>query len=392
MEQVRGRPLIYLDNACMSLKPQAVIDAIIDYYRSGSGCHGRTDHLFGRRTTERYDRAREAIRKFLGAGSTREIVFTRNATESINLVARGLRMAAGERVLTTDIEHNSNLVPWHVLAAERGIVHRIVSTRADTTFDLEALAAAFAEGPVRLVSVLMTSNLTGVDFPVADICRIAHAHGALVMVDAAQAPLTHAIDVRAMGADFLALSSHKMLGPTGVGILYLREDLVDSVEPLVVGGEAVLDTTRDSHRVAPSPDRFEAGLRDYAGAYGAAAAARYVGELGPERIRAHVVSLNARATAGLLGIDGVRLLGPEDPSLRNGILNVVIDGIPPADLSRLLNDGANLMVRHGKHCVHSWYHHMDIPDSLRISFGPYNTEHEVDELVDHTNRILRHFR
>jgi cysteine desulfurase/selenocysteine lyase len=391
-ERSGSHAAVYLDNACMTLKPTAVIDAISDWYRRRAGCHGRTDHLFGQRTTEAFDGAREVLRSFVGAGHVRQIVFTRNATESINLVARGLDLKKGDVVLGSGLEHNSNLVPWQVLVEEREVKREIVRVRPDTTFDLDAYMRRIAAGGVRLVSVLHTSNLTGVTFPVAAIIEAAHRNGALVLLDAAQAPMTCALDVAALDVDFLAMSSHKMLGPTGFGILYIADRHLDRLKPLVTGGETVLDTTYATRRIAPAPDRFEAGLQDYAGASGAAAAALYVQKLGPARIHDHVVSLNARATEGLSRLGGMRILGPADPLARGSILNFVAERMPPQDLSRLLNDAAGIMVRFGRHCVHSWFNETRTPDSVRVSFGPYNTMAEVDFLVDHIGRILKHFR
>lgn len=391
-ERVAGRPVTYLDNACMTLKPRAVIDAVVGYYTKASGCHGRSDHTFGQRATELYDNARTGIRKFIGARHDREVVFTRNATESINVVARGIGLGPKDAVLCSDLEHNSNLVPWQVLKEDLGVRHLTVPTRADTSFDLDALARALQGGAVRLVSVLHTSNLTGVTFPVAEIVELAHRHGARVLVDAAQATLTHRLDVRRLDADFLALSVHKMLGPTGTGVLYIRDDLLEQVRPLVTGGETVLDTTYTGRDMAAAPDRFEAGLQDYAGVAGAGAAAGYVANLGVDAIRAHVAALNAEATRRLLALPGVRVLGPEDPALRGSILNFVAERIQAADLSRILNESSGIMVRAGRHCVHSWYNATLTPDSVRLSFGPYNTMAEVEFVIDTMGDVLRHFR
>lgn len=391
-ERVRGNPVVYLDNACMTLKPEPVIEAMVRYYRSGPGCHGRTDHLFGRRTTEVYDGAREEMRRFLGAKGAPDVVLTRNTTESINVVSRGLGLGSGDVVLSSGLEHNSNLLPWQVLAEDDGVEHRVFTVKPDTTFDPDAFREALDAGGVKLVSVLWTSNLTGVSFPVGDICEMAHARGALVLLDAAQVPLCHAIDVGRLGVDFLALSVHKMLGPTGVGILYVAPRHQDRIRPLVVGGETVLDATYTHRRMAPAPDRFEAGLRDYAGAAGAAAAARYVTALGPGRVREHLVRLNTAATQKLLAMDGIRLLGPEDPEARGGILNFVARGIRSEDITRILNEAATVMVRFGRHCVHAWYNAVDIPDSVRVSFGPYNTLEEVERFVAHLGEVLTRFR
>jgi len=391
-ETSRGRPVVYFDNACMTLKPTPVLDAMQAYYRTSPGCHGRSNHLFGRRTTEAYDGARKRLQRFLGAARPHEVIFTRNATEAINLVASGLGLGVGDVVLTSDVEHNSNLLPWQRLAKRSGVRHRVVPGRPDTTFDLDAYAGLLREGGVKLVSVLHTSNLSGVTFPVDDVVELAHRHGAQVLLDAAQAPLTHALDVKRWGVDYLALSAHKMLGPTGFGLLYARADRQAGLEPLLVGGETVQDTTYVSSEPAPAPDRFEAGLQDYAGAVGAAAAADYVQKLDPAAIRRHVVALNARATHALLALDRVQLVGPADPALRGSVLTFVAEGMRSEDLARVLDEGAGIMVRFGKHCVHSWFNARKVPDTVRVSFGPYNTPDEVDLFVEHVTRVLRHFR
>lgn len=391
-ERVRGNAVVYLDNACMTLKPEPVVEAMVRYYRTGPGCHGRTDHLFGLRTTKLYDGARAEMGRFLGAERAQDVVFTRNTTESINMVSRGLGLGPGDVVLSSGLEHNSNLLPWQVLAEDDGVTHRVFAVKQDTTFDLEAFREGLEAGGVRLVSVLWTSNLTGVTFPVEAICEMAHRHGALVLLDAAQVPLSHAIDVGRLDVDFLALSVHKMLGPTGVGVLYVAPRHQEKIRPLVVGGETVLDATYTDRRMAPAPDLFEAGLRDYAGAAGAAEAARYVTALGPDRVREHLVSLNAAATEKLLSMDGIRLLGPEDPGARGGILNFVARGIRSEDITRILNEAASVMVRFGRHCVHAWYNAADIPDSVRVSFGPYNTLDEVERFVSHLGEVLIRFR
>jgi len=391
-ERIAGREVVYLDNACMTLKPRAVIDAIVGYYTRASGCHGRSDHAFGRRATELVDGARAEVRRFIGAKHDREVIFTRNTTEAINLVARGIGLAPKDAVVCSDIEHNSNLVPWQVLKEDVGIRHLVVPTRPDTTFDLDALSRTLAGGGVRLVSMLHTSNLTGVTFPVAQIVEIAHKHGARVLVDAAQSMLTHPLDVRRLGADFVAFSVHKMLGPTGVGVLYVRDDLLETLKPLVTGGETVLDTTYAGREIAGAPDRFEAGLQDYAGIAGAGAAVKYVAHLSQDRIREHVTALNAAATEGLMALPGVRVLGPADPAARGAILNFIVERMQAADLSRILSEASGIMVRAGRHCVHSWYNATLAADSVRVSFGPYNTRDEVEYLVRTAGDVLRHFR
>jgi cysteine desulfurase/selenocysteine lyase len=387
--QYKGRPVVYLDNACMTLKPEAVLRAEAEHGRVSPGCHGRTDHLFGLAATNAYDEARADLARFIGAREPGEVIFTRNTTEGINLIAAGLGMKEGDVVVASGLEHNSNLLPWQILAERSGVGHEVVPVRPDTTFDLEAYENVLRSKRVRLVSVLHTSNLSGVTFPVERIAELAHRHGALVLLDAAQAALTHRLDVQAWGADFLALSAHKMLGPTGMGLLFIRKELQGRVRPLLSGGETVTDTTYRSRTMAAGPDRFEAGLQNYAGAAGAAAAARYVAGLGPENILAHVVSLNEAFSSSLLSHRKARLIGPSEAARRGGICNFTIDGADSYAVAKALNRNGGIMVRAGKHCVHSWYHATGTADSVRVSFGPYNTKDEVERLLPALRRWLR---
>ena len=383
---------VYLDSACMTLRPRAVLRAMERYYAELAGCHGRTGHSFGERTTEAFDGARAELARFFGVAEPQELLFVRNATEAINLVASGVAWQRGDMVLGSAIEHNSNLLPWQRLRNERGVGYLVAPVHDDTTLDLERFDDLLETPGLRLVSVLACSNLTGVSFPLRRIVEAAHARGVLVMVDAAQAGLHAELDLHELGVDFCAVSSHKMLGPTGFGMLYVRRRHLEALRPLVVGGETVLDASYETHRPAPSPHRFEAGLQDYAGALGAAAAARYLGGLGRAAVRDHLVRTNRRASEGIQQLPGVRILGPADPEARAGILNMVIDGIPARDVARVLDASHGLMLRSGRQCVHAWYGATGTPDSLRASFGPYNTLAEADLLVETLGLVLRHFR
>ena len=389
--KVKGKPVVYLDNACMSLKPKCVVDAMNDYYYSYPGCHGRTTYYFGRRTTEEFDRARRRLAELINAPQARELLFVKNTSEGINLVSHSLPFSEGDVVVTTNVEHNSNLLPWQVLKRRKGVEHRIVHLADDLTFDRSAFEEAMSS-EVRLVSVVQTSNLTGVSVPVKEIAKIAHRYGALVMVDGAQSVAHSRIDVQELGIDILVFSVHKMMGPTGVGVVWAKEEVLNKMEPFIVGGETVLNTFYDSYVPAGLPDRFEAGLQNYAGAIGAGVAAEYLMDLGPEAVHEHEVTLNHIMTERLEGIDGLRIIGPDAPDLRGGILNIYVDGMKSLEIARILDQSNNIMVRAGYLCVHSWYNARDLPHSVRASVYVYNTPGECELFADVLTKLLKHYR
>lgn len=387
----KKKPVVYLDNACMTLKPKSVTDAIMDYYHKFPGCHGRTNHLFGAETTKSYDRAREKIRKFFNAAYFEEIVFVRNSTEGLNILANTIDFQPGDIVVTSDIEHNSNLLPWQNLEKNKGIKRIIVPTNDDTTFNIDTFRESIDE-KVKLVSILYTSNLTGVSFPVEDIIHTAHQKGAMVCLDAAQSGLYCPIDVQKLNVDFLVTSIHKMWGPTGVGILYGKKEHLEQLPQFLTGGETIYDTTYESATTADLPDKFEAGLQNYAGVAGAGAAIEYIKKVSQEKIKSQVQELNAYASSKIAEITGIKLLGPESPALRSSIINMLLDGIDAADAAKILNESENIMVRFGKHCVNSWFNKRKLPDSLRVSFSAYNTFEEIDALTAALKNIMKFFK
>ncbi len=391
-QKIHGRSPVYLDTACMSLKPVHVLNAIRSYYLNYTSCHGRVFHRFGRLVTERYDAARERFRRFLNAAKSKEIVFVRNTTEGINLVARGFPFSTGDVVLTSDIEHNSNLLPWQRLVKETGVELRIFKTNADTTFNLESFEAALAQGNVRMVAVTAQSNLSGVSFPVNEIVKKSHKTGAVVLIDAAQAVPSNSVDVRKLAVDFLVFSVHKMMGPTGIGVLYGKEESLNKLAPLVTGGETIKDTTYTGSVPAELPDRFEAGLQNYAGVIGAAAAVDYLTERCLADLKKHETQLNAIMTEEVLKIPGVRILGPVEPERRNGLLNFSIEDLEAHDLARLLDEIDFIMVRAGKQCVHSWFNATGAPDSLRASVYAYNTVDEAALFGRRVRELAKHLR
>jgi cysteine desulfurase / selenocysteine lyase len=384
----RGKPIIYFDNACQSLRPKSVIDAISQYYLTNSACSGRSMHHLAAEVTHNVDKARNTIAKFLGASRKEEIVFIRNTTEGINLVSHSLRLQKGDVVLITDKEHNSNLIPWQVLAQKQGVILRLVPSQEDNTFDMEAYEKLLDKG-VKLVSFGYTSNLDGVSLPVTEIIKKAHQNGSLVLLDAAQAAPHRLLNLKALDADFLALSGHKILGPSGTGVFYGKYRHLEELDPFLVGGDTVQSSTYTSCQFLPPPEKFEAGLQDYAGIIGLGAAANYLQEIGFDAIQRQELLLNQSITAGIKEIPGLKLIGPQDPVLRGGIIAFYIDGIDSHRIALMLDQMSNILVRSGQHCVHSWFNAHHIQGSVRASLYFYNTQEEADLFVKSLTRIRK---
>ncbi len=384
----RGRPApVYLDSACMSLVPRPVLRAMEEYYTQYPGCAGRSLHRFAEQVGARYEGARERFAKFLGRKDPSGVVFLRNATEAINLVAQGLPWKKGDRVVISDREHNSNLVVWQRLAAERGIRIEVVPLPDHDPFDDAALEDHLGGG-VRLVSLFHTSNLDGSTLPVRAIAERAHDRGAMVMIDGCQAAPHRAVDLDRLGVDFYAVSGHKMLGPTGTGVLAADPSALIQLRPLLLGGETVEATTLDSHELRPPPHRFEAGLQNYAGVLGARAALDYLSEVGLEAIEAQQRSMNTIVSRALASEPRVHLLGPAAPADRPSIFAFALDGIDPHDAALFLDEGHGVMVRSGLHCVHSYYAARGLPGNVRASFYLYNDRADAEALVAGVEELL----
>jgi len=390
-QKISGRPVVFLDSACMTLKPNQVVAAMVEYYQKYPGCHNRASHRFGRITTEKCNDVREHIRKFFNARSSKEIIFVRNTTEAINILSHCLDLRQGDAVITSDLEHNSNLIPWMVLNKKKGVVHKIVHTREDLTFDLGAFRSAIDE-KTKLVSIPHTTNISGTTAPVKEIAEIAHRFGALVAIDAAQSAPHRKVDVRQLDVDFMMVSFHKMLGPTGIGILYGKESLLSKMPQFLLGGETVLDVSYDSFVAADVPDKFEAGLQDYAGIIGTGAALSYLEELGFDDISENDRRLNALLTEEMKGTPGLKIIGPEDPAKRASIFNFYIDGMDSHEVARVLDEGNNIMVRSGTHCVHSWFNAHKVPHSVRASIYLYNDEQDILKFSKTLKDIIRYFK
>ncbi len=378
---------VYLDSACMSLVPQAVVDAMASYYRDFPGCAGRSLHRFAEEVGRRYEATRTAFAGRLGVREAERIVFVRNSTEAINLVGQGLAWRRGDRVLVSDREHNSNLIVWQRLAAERGIRLEILPLDDGGGFDGDALDERLARG-VRLVSLFHTSNLDGRTLPVAEIVERAHDRGARVLLDGCQAAPHAPVAVDRLGVDYYAVSGHKMLGPTGTGVLAAAPGRLGELRPLLVGGETVAWSTLADHELRPPPHRFEAGLQNYAGIVGAGAALDYLARLDPAEMAAHERALNERVSRAFADEPRVQLLGPADPAARPTLVAFTLQGIDPHDAALFLDEASGVMVRSGRHCVHSWYAERGLAGNVRASFYLYNRPEDADALVAGVRELL----
>ena len=387
-------PVAYLDNACVTLRPQGVIDAIADYYTKTPGCGGRSVHRYGTEVSRTISRSRKKLQGFINAPSINEIVFTRNATHSLNQIAKGLSWKKDDIVLTTDREHNSNLVPWLQLEEEQGVDHRVVASNPDNTFDLEGFEAACADAgkQLRMVSVSHVGNLDGIETPVREIAKIAKDYDALVCIDGAQSAPHMPVDVQDLDIDFFAFSIHKMLGPSGMGGLWGKEELLNSMRTIQSGGQTVKTSHYDGMEWASSPSKFEGGLGHFAGMMATGAAIDYLSALDMQQVHEHEVKLNRIMSEGVKDLQGVSIIGPEDSSQRGGICSLLLDEkLPAHDIALLLDEVSGVMVRSGQHCVHSWFNDRGYSGSLRASAYFYNTEEDVKRFVDTFSEAVQAF-
>jgi cysteine desulfurase/selenocysteine lyase len=384
----------YLDNACVTLKPDCVIDAITEYYTKYPGCGGRSVHSYGTQVAKKVSDSRRSLASFFNAPSVNEVIFTKNATQSINQIAHGMKWSEGDVVLTTDREHNSNLVPWLQLEQEQGIDHRVVPSNADNTFDLESFEEICSEvgNKLKLVSMGHVGNLDGVSTPIKEIAKVTHDHGAIIAVDGAQSLPHMKVDVQDLDIDFIAFSIHKMCGPSGMGALWGKSDLLDDLRPIHSGGQTVVTSNYDSLQWAKPPARFEGGLGNFSGMIGAGAAIDYLAKLDMDAVQEHEVKLNKIMTLGVKDLNGIEIIGPEDAKLRGGICSLLLHELPVHDIAILLDEAAAVMVRSGQHCVHSWFNNRGHTNgSLRASAYMYNTEEEAKLFSDTLEEIVNAF-
>lgn len=388
--QVHGRRLVYLDNGATTQKPQAVIDAEARYYRESNANIHRGVHWLSQHSTDLYDRSRERVRGFLNARHPEEIVFTRGTTEAINLVAASWgrnNLKAGDEILLSGLEHHSNIVPWQMVAEQTGAVIRVIPVTDDGELDMRAYAGLLNER-TRFVGACHVSNALGTINPVADIVRQAHDIGAVVLIDGAQAVAHQAVDVQALGCDFYVFSGHKLYGPTGTGALYGRKALLDAMPPWQGGGDMIHTVSFERSTYAETPQKFEAGTPNIAGAIALDAAIAYVQEVGLEHIAAHEDALLQYAGAALAGIPGLRFIGQARE--RAAIVSFVVDGIHPHDLGTIL-DMEGVAIRAGHHCAMPLMTRFGLPGTARASFALYNTFEDIDTLVAGLHKARRLF-
>jgi cysteine desulfurase/selenocysteine lyase len=387
-----GTPLVYLDNAASTQRPRQVLEAMNHVYEHTYSNVHRGIHRLSEQCTALYEQARDTVRHFVGAAEREEIVFTRGTTESINLVARSwgdANLGEGDEILLTLMEHHANIVPWQQLAERTGALIRWVSLTDDGRLDLTDLQRRLTDR-TRLVAVAAVSNVLGTINPVAQIARLAHDANALLLVDAAQSAPHQPTDVQSLGADFLAFSGHKLLGPTGVGVLYGRRELMEAMPPYSGGGSMIRRVTLDGFEPAELPAKFEAGTPPIVEAIGLAAAIEYLERVGLSAIHDHEQRLAVRAHELLAGIEGLRFLGPA-PEHKAGIVSFTVDGLHPHDAAQLL-DGDGIAVRAGHHCAMPLHKHLKIPASTRASFYLYNTPDEVEQLATALTAAQQRFR
>lgn len=386
-----GVPLVYLDSTATAQKPLAVINAMDDYYRRSNANIHRGVHTLAEEATTLYEQAREKIAQFIHAPAARQVVYTRNATESINLVAYTWARAnikAGDLVILTEMEHHSNLVPWHMLQAERGIRLEFIPVTEQGLLDLEEYKRLLTQG-ARLVSFTHMSNVLGTINPAAEMIRWAHEAGALTLVDGAQSVPHFTVDVQALDVDFMAFSAHKMCGPTGIGALYGKAALLEAMPPFLGGGDMIREVHLRSFKPNALPYKFEAGTPAIAEAVGFGAACDYLTAIGMDAIAAHEHEITEYALERLEEIPGVKLFGPGAQD-KGGVAAFTLEGIHPHDVAQIL-DGDGVAVRAGHHCAQPLHEKFNIPATSRASFYLYSTKDEVDQLVNGIYKVKKYF-
>ena len=394
---VYGKPLVYLDNAATTQKPLCVLDAMRNEYLNVNANVHRGVHYLSQQATDLHEAAREAVREFINARKTEEIVFTRGTTEAINLVASSFCeafMHEGDEVIVSAMEHHSNIVPWQLQASRRGIVLRVLPMSDDGILQTDRLEQLIND-KTRLISVAHVSNVLGTVNPVKEIVRIAHSHDVPVLVDGAQSTPHFTVDVQDIGCDFFAFSGHKMYGPTGIGVLYGKEEWLEKMPPYQGGGEMIESVSFDRTTFGQLPFKFEAGTPDFVATHGLATAIRYVSELGMDNIRQHEQQLTDYCMQQLQGIDGIRIYGPrssgsQSSALKDAVVSFNVGSIHHLDIGTLL-DRLGIAVRTGHHCAQPLMDRLGVQGTVRASFALYNTKEEIDSFVAALRRVVQMF-
>ncbi|MFT8467882.1 aminotransferase class V-fold PLP-dependent enzyme [Acetobacter syzygii] len=389
-EKVHDRPLVFLDSAASAQKPSAVIDSMANTMRHQYANIHRGLHWMSERTTEAYEGVRDLVAGFLNAPSREEIVFTRNSTEAINLVAHsfGALLRPGQAVLISQMEHHANLVPWQMLRDRAGIELRIAPITDDGDLDMEAYKALLADGKVGLVAITHMSNVLGTITPASQIAEVAHAAGALVLFDGSQAVVHHKTDVQALDADFYTFTGHKLYGPTGIGVLWARRALLEQMPPFLGGGDMISTVTFERSTWANIPHKFEAGTPAIVETIGLGVAIEWVSQVGFDAIAAHEAALTAHALQRLATVPGLKIVG--NPRMRGGVVSFTMDDVHPHDIATLL-DRNGIAIRAGHHCAEPLMRRLGLSATARASFGIYTQKEEIDVLADTLVRIRDFF-
>lgn len=388
--EVYGKPLVYLDNAATTQKPLCVLDAMRDEYLNVNANVHRGVHYLSQQATDLHEAARETVRRFINANSTSEVIFTRGTTEGLNLVASSFveeMMSEGDEVIVSVMEHHSNIVPWQLQAAKHGIAIRVIPMDDSGKLDLEAYEALFSER-TRLVSVAQVSNVLGTVNPVKEMARIAHNHGVPIMVDGAQSTPHFSVDMQDMDCDFFVFSGHKMYGPTGIGVLYGKEDWLDRLPPYQGGGEMIESVSFEKTTFERLPFKFEAGTPDYVATHGLATAIEYLERIGMDNIAAHEHELTEYCMKRLAEIEGMRLLGTVPG--KDAVISFLVGDIHHLDMGTLL-DRLGIAVRTGHHCAQPLMIRLGVQGTVRASFALYNTKEEIDVLANGIERVSKMF-
>ncbi|MBO0439605.1 cysteine desulfurase [Candidatus Enterococcus ikei] len=382
-QEVNDEPLVYLDNAATTQKPKAVLDRLTYYYEHDNANVHRGVHTLAERATKDYEEAREKVRAFINAKETAETLFTRGTTTSLNWVAKSygdLAVEAGDEIVISYMEHHSNIIPWQQLAGRKGATLKYIEITADGFLDMESAKKQITD-KTKIVSIAHVSNVLGVINPVTELAELAHSHGAVLVVDGAQAVPHMPVDVQAIDADFYAFSGHKMCGPTGIGVLYGKRKLLDQMEPVEYGGEMIDFVNLYDSTWKELPWKFEAGTPNIAGAIALGAAIDFLTEIGLEEIHQHEAELVAYVLPKLLAIEGLTVYGPQDPAHHTGVLAFNLDGLHPHDTATAL-DMEGVAVRAGHHCAQPLLKYLDVPATARASFYLYNTKADADRLIE----------
>ncbi|MEE2880701.1 MAG: cysteine desulfurase [Chloroflexota bacterium] len=389
-QMINGKPLVYLDNAATSQKPQSVIDTLVNYYSTDNANVHRGVHTLSQRATDDYEEAREKVRRFINAEKDEEIIFVRGTTEGINLISQTFGrscVSEGDEIIISSMEHHSNIVPWQILCQEKGARLRVVPVNDAGELLLDEYERLFTAN-TKLVSIVHQSNALGTINPAKEIVDIAHGHGVPVLLDGAQAIAHLGVDVRDLGCDFYAFSGHKLYGPTGIGVLYGKESLLEEMPPYQAGGEMIRSVTFEETLYNTLPNKFEAGTPNIAGAIGLGAAIDYVGTIGMDEISAYESELLQYGTDRLSSIEGLKIIGTADK--KGSVISFIMEGVHPHDIGTIL-DADGIAIRTGHHCAQPLMDRFGVPATARASLAFYNTKEEIDVLVKGIDRVIEVF-